>query len=281
MINKASRVVVVTGANKGIGYSIVEGLTKFSDKPSTVLTARSDERGKAALQKLLDASPSSKEQIFYHQLDVTKKESIKNFVDWAKASFDKIDVLVNNAGVMPKNELTSNYLPSEEDLRSTLGTNFEGVRSLTYQILPILSEDGKIINISASLGLWKNQGETAVKILTNPGFEEKDLDELSAAYFEALKKGTLKESGYRPSSYMLSKALLNAWTYYVLPKKLKGEQQTLAVCPGWCRTDLGGEKAVRSAEQGAETILYLIGLPYKRDPNLHGRFLRDKKVISY
>ena len=82
------------------------------------------------------------------------------------------------------------------------------------------------------------------------------------------------------SSYDISKALLNAWTYHVLKKSLIGDQQAFTMCPGWCRTDMRGENGTKSAEEGTETIEYLIDLPYKVNKEINGKFFRDNAIVE-
>jgi len=53
------------------------------------------------------------------------------------------------------------------------------------------------------------------------------------------------------------------------------------MCPGWCKTDMGGDSANRSAEQGADTVVYLTNLPFERDEELNGKYFRDRKVIEF
>ena len=93
------KVVVVTGSNKGIGYGIIETLLEKKSKLRIILSSRNEVLGKKSFEELLSKYPESKDTFYYHQLDITKEESIKNFADWAKEKFGKIDYLINNAGV--------------------------------------------------------------------------------------------------------------------------------------------------------------------------------------
>lgn len=278
--NKQQRVVVVTGANKGIGYHIVQGLLKQADKPTVVLTSRDESLGRRAIDSLLDGIPDAKDRIVYHQLDITDDESAKKFVEWLKTTFGKVDVLVNNAAVVG-NHRDESKLVDETEFNYVVGTNFFKTRALTDKVTPLLTSDAKIINISSGLGEWKEQGNTAYEVLKNPDFKEKDLGDLASQFLQAAKEDKLKEAGFTKSCYRISKALMNAWTHYVLAKQLKGDQQAFSVCPGWCRTDMGSEMAPRTAEEGADTVIYLVGAPYKRNEELHGKFLRDRKVVDF
>jgi carbonyl reductase 1 len=90
----SSRVAVVTGSNKGIGFAIVRGLCKqFAG--DVYLTARDEGRGRAAVASLEAEGLSPK----FHQLDITSQESIDSLKKFVLEKYGGIDVLVNNAGI--------------------------------------------------------------------------------------------------------------------------------------------------------------------------------------
>lgn len=80
---------VVTGANKGIGYAIVRQLAKHGIR--VILTARDEERGKAAAKSLNDEGFHN---IVFHQVDVQDEKSIHLFANWMKEHYGKLDILV-------------------------------------------------------------------------------------------------------------------------------------------------------------------------------------------
>ncbi|KAK7274528.1 hypothetical protein RIF29_15621 [Crotalaria pallida] len=86
---------VVTGANKGIGFSISKQLA--SNEIIVVVTARDEKRGLEAIQKLKELGLS--DYVVFHQLDVTDYASISSLADFIKIQFGKLDILVNNAGI--------------------------------------------------------------------------------------------------------------------------------------------------------------------------------------
>lgn len=96
-----SRVALVTGANKGIGFAITRDLCrKFSG--DVVLTARDEARGHAAVQQLQAEGLSPR----FHQLDIDDPQSIRTLRDFLLKEYGGLDVLVNNAGIgtWPKNK---------------------------------------------------------------------------------------------------------------------------------------------------------------------------------
>eukprot|EP00331_Platyophrya_macrostoma_P009762 CAMPEP_0176418816 /NCGR_PEP_ID=MMETSP0127-20121128/7693_1 /TAXON_ID=938130 /ORGANISM="Platyophrya macrostoma, Strain WH" /LENGTH=294 /DNA_ID=CAMNT_0017799207 /DNA_START=15 /DNA_END=899 /DNA_ORIENTATION=- len=291
MENSTKRIVIVTGANKGIGYSLMTRLVKRPDDYILVLTSRNETLGKEAVTKLLELQPAIKENLHYHQLDISDSESISKFTDWVSKTFGKYDVLVNNAGLYLVGEINDDYKPgayeatdfkpTPEDIKKVVGTNFFGTRALTDKLLPMLSADGKIINVSSAWGIWCRQGKTLTDILTKPDFGEEDLDTVYKIFENTCAKKSFVEDKVTNSTYMVSKAMLNAWTRYILVKQLKGDQQCYTMTPGWCKTDMGTEEAPRSVEQGSETLQFLIELPYKMDPQYNGKFFMDNKTKDF
>ena len=94
-----SRVALVTGANKGIGFAITRDLCrKFSG--DVVLTARDQARGKAAVQQLQAEGLSPR----FHQLDIDDLQSIRALRDFLLKEYGGLDVLVNNAGIAFKSK---------------------------------------------------------------------------------------------------------------------------------------------------------------------------------
>ncbi len=212
MVDK--RVSVVTGANRGIGFEITKELAQKGFK--VVLTARKESKGKDAAQELRDKGLN----VVFHQLDVTDDSSIQQLVTYLEEELGKLDVLVNNAGISIDGDKTTVDIDMET-VRKTMETNFYGPFKVSQALLPLLlkSDDGRIINVSSSLGA-----------LNNP-FSGK-------------------------TSYSISKTALNALTAN-MAADLKGRVKVNSMCPGWVRTDLGGPNASHSVEEGADTAIWL------------------------
>lgn len=147
-----SKVALITGANRGIGYAIAKGLLQ---KGLTVLaTSRSSKSGEAAVEEL-----SRFGNVLFCQLDVTDLESINSCFDFVKTKFGKLDILVNNAGINYDTwqNVTSANL---DEVRSTFETNTFGPWQLTQSLLPLLQkgENGaNIVNVSSGAGALGSQ----------------------------------------------------------------------------------------------------------------------------
>jgi len=271
--NPTPRRIVVTGSNKGLGYEIITKLLASATPYEIILTARNPALGEKALETLRSNNPKSLSKVIYHQLDVNDEKSISEFLDWIKTIFGKIDVLVNNAAVAYTN-------PSDEEKKFTIQTNFFSVVNLSEKILPLLSDDGKILIMSSGLGELDNQSEALRKALEDPKLDRAGLLQVADNFLD-LTKGFKSAFFTGEPSYPGSKALVNAYVRYILPNEVGANQQVYAICPGWCKTDMGTDAAPLPAEAGADTPVYLIELPFKRDPEINGKFIHERKVRGW
>lgn len=96
---EAPKIVLVTGGNNGIGWETVKALLE-SDRPYHILMgSRSVERAQAAVEKLKAASPNATNTVDIVQVDIESDMSIAKAYDHVQAKHDRLDVLINNAGI--------------------------------------------------------------------------------------------------------------------------------------------------------------------------------------
>lgn len=140
--------IVVTGANRGIGFELVKQLVH---KGHTVwLTSRSVEKAELAASEIQKENPDG--TVIPSVLDVTHEASVAEFAGELSNQADHIDVLVNNAGIIVN---STNATDLEiRDLQTTLETNLYGPLLTSRYILPLLrkAQKGKIINVSSEMG---------------------------------------------------------------------------------------------------------------------------------
>ena len=236
-------IVLVTGANKGIGYEIAAGLGALGW--SVGVGARDDQRREAAVDKLRAAGADA----FGVPLDVTDDASVAAAAGLIEDRAGRLDVLVNNAGItggMPQT-------PSAVDpatVRAAVETNVIGVIRVTNAMLPLLrrSASPRIVNMSSSVG--------SLTLQTTPGTE---MGPISVAY-------------------AASKTFLNAVTVQYV-KELRDTGILInAACPGYVATDLNGFRGVRTPEQGAAIAIRLATLP---DDGPNGGFFDDAGAVPW
>jgi NAD(P)-dependent dehydrogenase (short-subunit alcohol dehydrogenase family) len=205
---------------------------------TVVMTSRDVEKGKKACQKLQD----DKLRALFYPMDVTVATSIKRAADYVERELGRCDVLINNAGIfIDKNAGALDV--SGDTIMKTFETNTLGHLMASQAFIPVMKKHhyGRIVNMSSGLG---------------------SLHEM--------------EGGF--TAYRISKAALNAVTR-IIAAEVKGESILVnSMCPGWCRTDMGGPEADRSPEQGADTALFLATLP-EHGPT--GKYFRDRKEIPW
>ena len=267
------RTIFITGANKGIGYVTVARFLSESTPYDIILTSRDVKLGATAIANLKSQHPKSTSPLTYHQLDINDDKSVDNLVKWIKDSNRKIDVLINNAGILYPTS-------SDEQKKHTIKTNFFSVVNLTEKLIPYVSDDGKILQVSSILGQLAIQGETLRNALSDTKITEAKLHDIANKIIEVTQD--FKPYGpFAEASYPASKALLNAYVRYFLPSKVKSTQQVYSIHPGWVQSELGGPHAPQPLEEGADTIVYLTGLPFKIHPELNARMIGDRKLMEF
>lgn len=200
----SSKVAVVTGANKGIGFAIVRGLCKRFDG-IVYLTSRDKNRGAEAVAELEKEGLNPK----YHQLDITEPKSVEEFRDYVKAKYGGIDVLVNNAAIAFKSNAPE---PVAVQAEQTLFVNYFSLVSTCEILFPILRNGGRVVNISSSAGHLSNiPSEKLVERFQDPNLTIPELSELMNKYIEASKQGT-QAVEWGNSSYVVSKVGVTALT---------------------------------------------------------------------
>ena len=235
IINNIEKVALVTGGNRGIGKEIVRQLAQSGMK--VILSARFAVKGKIVAETL----KAEGLDVTFIQLDVSDERTIEIAADEIKERFGKLDVLINNAGILIDGK--DNLLEIESSkIFSTIHTNAIGSLLVTRIMLPLIPKGGRVVMISSGGG--------------------------------SICNGI---SGWSPI-YCTSKTTLNALTMHLTPLLLEKGICINAVCPGWVQTDMGGSSASRTVDIGAETPVWLAT---EASPELTGKFFRDKEEISW
>jgi len=146
------QVMIVTGSNAGLGKSSVEELAKMGTG-KIIMAVRNVDKGEAAKEEILSRNPSiSPESIVVRRLDLADLQSVREFAEKTLSEYDRLDVLMNNAGVM-----ASPQLETKDGFELQFGTNHLGHFLLTNLLLDRLEETGKkkgsetrIINVSSA-----------------------------------------------------------------------------------------------------------------------------------
>jgi len=219
----ASRTVLITGANRGIGLAILQSLAQRFPEDHFLLACRTVANGEEAVRQLRELG--LKAAIDVLKLDVTSDESIAKVCGKVEEKFGALDVLINNAGmaVVPN--------PSNSNLRvswtTTLSTNLISVACLTTALLPLLKRKphAMVINISSA------RASLALSTMAN-----------------------LPPT--RVVAYSVSKTALNALG--VEMAKSEPSVRVYSVSPGHCRTAFNGFSGKKDPLDGAKVVVELV-----------------------
>jgi NAD(P)-dependent dehydrogenase (short-subunit alcohol dehydrogenase family) len=175
-------------------------------------------------------------------LDVSDEKSVGRLASFVEKTFGRLDVLVNNAGV--SNDEGQRGVDADLDrVREALETNLFGAWRLCEVAIPLMQRHGygRIVNMSTGMAALEDMGGGS------PG-------------------------------YRVSKTSLNALTR-ILASELRGSGILVnSVEPGWVQTDMGGSRAPRPVEEGAEGAVWAATLP-NNGPT--GGFFRDRRPIPW
>lgn len=238
-----SRIVAVTGANRGLGLEICRQMARLNHK--VLMTSRNASKGEAAAERLATEGL----EVIFHPLDVTQADSVAALGSFVRSRFGRVDVLINNAGIFPDahsgedSASGSVFTASLDGLRGSMEVNLFGPLMLAQELVPLMKQHGygRIVNVSSGMG-------------------------------------QLQEMGGHFPAYRCSKTALNALTRILAAETSGTGILVNSVCPGWVRTDMGGPSAERSLEEGVAGIIWAATLA---DDGPTGGFFRDGKPIPW
>jgi len=228
------KICIITGANSGIGKATAIGLAKMN--ATIVMICRSKERGEEAQKEIIELTGNKKVDLLL--CDLSSQESIRKFVSEFKSKYQKLHILINNAGVM-----LSKRGVSVDGFEMNFAVNHLAPFLLTNLLLDALknSAPSRIINVSSAAHRMAKM----------------DFDDLQS---EKMKYRLMKIYGASKLALMLFS--------YELSRRLEGTSVTVnTLHPGLVNTNLGQDQSsfsqgfaklfFKKPEKGAETSIYL------------------------
>jgi NAD(P)-dependent dehydrogenase (short-subunit alcohol dehydrogenase family) len=245
-----TKVAVITGANRGLGFATARQLARSGVK--VIIGARNSAKGEEAADRLraegLDAESLS--------IDVDSPASVHEAARNVEQAHGRIDILINNAGILP--EATASDVDRPLDLRmfrESFATNVFGAVSVTKEFLPLLtkSASGRIVNVSSTMGSLTDQ--------TDP----------SSPYY-----------GLVVPAYQMSKAALNGFTIALSKLLADTSIKVNSVCPGWVQTDLGGpDNRAAAPTTPADAAQIVVETALIPDDGPTGRFVDRQGIVAW
>ncbi len=240
-----NKTVIITGASAGIGKGIAESLIK-KHNCKVIGIARSKEKTERFVEELGDYAKNFSYKLF----DVSSKENWAEFAEYLKENDIQPDVLINNAGILPKFNKTQNY--SIEEIESVMNINFYSAVYSINALLPMIlkSSTPAVINVASSAALMSLAGT---------------------------------------STYSASKGALKSFTES-LREDLRGKCYVTVICPGFTKTDIfrnqentgKGEKAINAISTDCDKMVNMIvnGIENKKELMIFGFDAQFMKIFG-
>ena len=234
---------IVTGGSRGLGFETAKGL--IAAGISVYIIGKDEVRAQQSAEKLgcnLRAVDVADSKKFRRVLTEINEEATSN-------GFQTLDILVLAHGVMSE-KMSKTLRTTDEEWRRTLSINLDAVFTAVNQLAPAMSDarKGRVIVYSACLGRMSGPGT---------------------------------HGGLAP--YRISKAGVNAFVKNLSYETGLGARGFLvdAICPNHCRTDMGGPDAPRSAQEGADTAIWLATREFDPAKDKTGLLWEDRQVVDW
>jgi carbonyl reductase 1 len=285
-----ARVGAVTGANKGVGLAIVRQLalqypsSKFNTGPLLIyLTARNEERGRAALEKI-QSDPQLKKasalrshggltDVQYLPLDIDSTQSIDAFATTIKKQHPEgIDFLINNAAIAMDGF-------NADVVKKTLHCNYFGTLEAMTQLLPHIKPDGRLVNVASVAGRISSKYSDTIRSRFVNAKKPEDITALMNDFSSAVEKGAHTKD-WPSAGYAVSKAGVIGVTKIIAEVHANEGGKVLinSCCPGYVNTDMTKGNGVKTPDQGAQTpVMLAIG----DIGGENGKFWQSEKILAW
>lgn len=252
------RVILVTGANKGIGYECVKQLSLLLPNATILLGTRTLDNGEQAITRMrADRVGSSFDNVHAIVVDVTDSESIDRAVGSVKSMYGGLDILIQNSGI--------SNVDGNGAHPAVLDVNVDGARAVIESFVPIMPPaTGLVVLVSSTVGTYAAYtlpSELQHILVDEPA-------SLSWPQLQSLRDDWLAYFNNRPSRYQwtpradllghyqTSKTLVNA--YARMRAAQHGQPKLVLVCPGFCATDLNSHLGTDPPSKGALSVMWPI-----------------------
>jgi NAD(P)-dependent dehydrogenase (short-subunit alcohol dehydrogenase family) len=251
--NMTGKIVIVTGANSGIGYETSKELLQQGAR--VIFASRNKELTQDILAKLNNSNAE------YIHLDLSIIESIQSFVAEFRQKYGSLDILVNNAF-----NLRGDYTETPAGFENTVGTNYIGHLMLTIMLLPMFRPQGRIITVSSLAFDWVETDKDYIKHrMMNVGqadynlWKQYSISKLCISSFAQHLAGYLEHYGLSTKSVFLHPGFVNTPAFLKVDKWYV-QLSYYAFYPFiWY--------FYKDQYMGAQTVLYLCYLPYEELTN--------------
>ena len=275
------KVVIVTGANQGLGFALVKGLCDALDSDDTVyLTARDSVKGKAALAELGAVTPS----LLFEHLDVTEDASVSAIAEKIRTRHAGIDVVIANAAAR-----ISKDTPSAEQVGPFVNTNNHGTYRMFAHFLPLLKKDARFIVVASSFGQLSHLPPSLHEYFDIAAKDLEGIEQTMDRYVSSVQAGTAVAEGWPEWINIPSKVgqVASAKVASRITQEERPHDGILinAVCPGLVDTAASRPwfddmSSAQTPDEAAVDVLWLALLPTGvREPQ--GELIQFRKPLPW
>lgn len=297
-----TKVAVVTGANKGIGYCTALQLALSGVFRHVILGCRDLTLGQEAVASMTPIVPpqvgisvlpltigdpqshsrfvEELEDLLYYETSTLPAEDLVGSID----DNVKVDVLVNNAAIAFKG---SDPTPFLQQTKPTLDVNFRGTVDFTEEMLPLLRKAGRhpdnditgarIVNVASMAGGLDQLGPHWQDLFTDPALTFPQLYDLVNQFETDVQAGVHLQNGWSNSNYGMSKLAVVAATKLWAREEASNNIRVNCVCPGYCATDMSSGRGTQSPEEGARNVV----LPALMEDAPTGEFFANLQIREW
>jgi carbonyl reductase 1 len=259
---------IVTGANRGLGFEAAKGIAAAG--LDVVLLVRSADKGAEAAAQLKAAVPEATFHVV-GGFDASDASSFDAAVEKVRAAAAQqpITVLLNNAGINVYDEDRASRTAADI-AAATMAVNYYGVKAFIDKALPLLANGARVVNVASQLGyarqvFGKGDEGPAAAVRERWTSSIKSIADVDALVDEYLRmaaedpKGASRHGWAVDDQYGMSKLALTAYVEQLAasePVSAKGITVT-SMCPGYCKTDMTRGGGMKTAAEGADTMVWL------------------------
>lgn len=244
-----STIALITGANRGLGFETARQLAQAGC--SVVIGARDAQKGEEAAERLRVEDGLDVESV---QLDVADDDSVRGAADTMRERHGHLDLLINNAGILPEATAQAEEAVDVDVFRTTFDTNLLGAVCVTQHFLPLLrnAPSGRIVNVSTTMGSLADQSDP------------------DSPYYSVVVP-----------AYQASKAALNSLTVGLSKLLADTSIKVNAVCPGFVQTDLTPVNRDQAPLTPADAARVIVRYGLLHDDGPTGGFYDQEAAVAW
>lgn len=274
-----SRVAVVTGANQGLGYALVEGLCRALAPDDVVyLTARDAARGDEAIASLRAHGLAPR----LGMLDVDAADSVERFAAMLRRDHGGVDLVISNAA-----RRMDPAVPPAAQVRAFVTTNNLGTTRVIEQLGPLLRDGGRLLVVASSFGRLRHLA-APLHARFDAAQSLAAVDDVMRGYADAVERGVAAAEGW-PEWINIASKVGQVATMRVFARAMRDEAERRglvidAVCPGLVDTAASRPwfpdmSAAQTPDAAAADVVWLATAPRAAVP--YGELVRHRAVLDW